>query len=341
MNKYVLEDLKVEVTHRCTLACIHCSSNSIPSNELEMQYEECKRIIESACAMGVKNISFSGGEPLIWSHIEKVVELSASMGINTTIYSSGNIDNFPRMISTLANSRLNKIIFSLYSSNNIEHGRITRKLDSFDRTIYAIKAAKRYPIEIELHFVALRRNYLKLPDVLALCERIGVPIVSVLRFVPQGRGSFLKKDIMNHYDYIKLKTIIEAHRSGKIQIRTGSPFNFLMVNRYPKCLSAQDRLIIGPQLNLYPCDAFKQFEAFEFLDIDDYANLNKHQLETCWEKSSYLNLIRKSIGNLGSVCLECKYNVKCGSGCLAQKKISYGDLCNRPDPACIMGKGVV
>ena len=73
----------------------------------------------------------------------------------------------------------------------------------------------------------------------------------------------------------QLKHTIENLRRNGIEIRTGSPYNFLLLNPEPKCTAGIDRLIVGPNLRVYPCDAFKQIEVEEIVGADDYSCLER------------------------------------------------------------------
>lgn len=85
MNKYVLEELKIEVTYKCPLSCVHCSSNAGASNDLNISEAKCLEIIHQAKEMGVKEIAFSGGEPLIWSGLSNCIRLCTKYGISDSV----------------------------------------------------------------------------------------------------------------------------------------------------------------------------------------------------------------------------------------------------------------
>ena len=338
MDQPLLRDLKIEVTHQCTLACIHCSSESLISNFKEISNNDCLRIINEASHLGVKEISFSGGEPLLWGSLINAIERASVLNISSTIYTSGNIDNFEILISDIAKMKIKKFVFSLYSNASTEHDRVTRKRESFERTLSAMEITKKFKIPVEVHFVAMSNNFDQLSEIVELSKSKKVGVVSVLRFVPQGRGRLLNSASLNLKQNIELKSIIKQIRNTGYKLRTGSPWNFLMVNEEPMCLSAIDKLIIGPDMQIYPCDAFKQFKYSEFFSEDTYSDLMKHSLEECWTKSLYLNLVRNKITDYCTVCTNCSSFSNCNSGCLAQKKALYGNIDRRPDPACILGK---
>ena len=90
---FTLREMKLEVTHACPLACVHCSSDASPSCSREMTPMDCRRIVSEAAELGVKNLAFSGGEPLIWSAIDDAVSHGTELGTEVSIYTSGNVDD--------------------------------------------------------------------------------------------------------------------------------------------------------------------------------------------------------------------------------------------------------
>jgi len=338
LNRFELNEMKIEVTYNCPLSCVHCSSDANPGNQLSMSLEKCIEIIDSALKVGVKEITFSGGEPLTWKGISEAIAHSKSKGLISNIYTTGNCENLDKLMKELKTVCIDKLIFSLYSNNENEHNRVTRKSDSFNNTIKAIKLAKLYNICTELHFVALASNYKKLADIVKMSKAYGIKQISVLRFVPQGRGLLISDyDTLDKAQNLELKKIITDLRDIGYEIRTGSPFNVLFLNNNPKCMAAQDRLVVAPDLNIFPCDAFKHISCEIISSGDEYSNLCKYTIEDCWKRSKYFDLVRNAILTIPSEpCQSCKNNKMCLAGCLAQKYLYYSSLHKNPDPACLM-----
>jgi radical SAM protein with 4Fe4S-binding SPASM domain len=336
MQEYLLKELKIEVTHQCPLACVHCSSDAFIHSKYSMDISDCLKIIKSASELGVEKIAFSGGEPLLWNNLNKCILNANKLNIKTIVYTCGNIKEFEEIFFKLVDSGLNEIVFSLYDGDPHKHDKITRINGSFNKTIVALEKAVKNNVIVKVHFVAMKSNYRQLEKVIEICKCCGVKSLSVLRFVPHGRGKMLHSALMNHNDYCILRDIIIKKNKTGMNIRTGSPLNFLLINENPECLAGIDRLVIGPDLNIYPCDAFKGYSSKYFFTNDWFSNLSKKSLKECWEKSKYLNLIRSHIDNYGDTCLKCTAFNSCRSGCLAQKNIVYGDFIGRPDPSCLM-----
>lgn len=333
---YNLEEIKIELTYRCPLVCIHCSSDASPISYEEMDNKTALDLVAQATNMGVNEIAFSGGEPMIYNGINTVVEKAASGSANVIIYTSGYIHDFSKKIKILKKRGLNKVIFSLYSSFKQKHESITRKRGSYNLTLHSIRETVEIGLDCEIHFVALRRNYKDLIDLTNLTEELGIKRISVLRFVPQGRGFLLQNDGLLPIQYIELKKIIQGLRQKGHDIRTGSPFNFLLLSNQPVCYSAINRLIIAPDLRIYPCDAFKQIKAEELVKTSQYSVLNGVTLNECWERSPFLQAIRDYLTTpFVESCEKCIFLEDCLSGCLAQKVLTYGSLEKNPDPACM------
>ncbi len=330
--KYELKEMKIEVTKKCPLACVHCSSDSSEQEFQQISIEKCLDIIKQAISMGLNELSFSGGEPLIWEGIDQAISFAHSNGVTVNVYTSGNVES-DVVFQRLKRAGLTRAIFSLYSTIKEEHNAVTRNRLSFDRTIEAIKHAQKNDIITEIHFVALKNSYKRLEDIVRFARSIGVQQVSVLRFVPQGRGVLL--DIMSQEENHELATTIRRLKGEGFNIRTGSPYNVLLLNDHPKCMAARDRLIISPTLKIYPCDAFKQIESKEIANTEVLSSLDENTLSDCWEKSPYFNEVRRAIITPPEgTCKTCVLYVKCLGGCLAQKFITNHSLEPARDPAC-------
>jgi len=288
--RFNLRELKIEVTYRCDLNCVHCSSDGRPSNTLEMACGDCVRILEAAAKMGVENLAFSGGEPLLWPHIFEVVDAAVRGHLSVTIYTSGNVENFQQHAARLLGIGVTRFVFSMFGGTRITHERITRKAGSFERTKASIRNAVALGLKTELHFVPMSSNWRELPNVTMLAVELGATRVSVLRLVAQGRAALIRDRVLTRVQNLELRRQIQALRRefGADYIRTGSPYNFLMLNDTPACWAATDRLIVAPDLRLYPCDAFKRIGASELVQTEDKSCLANASLPECWRDSPYL-----------------------------------------------------
>lgn len=337
MPQYRLKAIKLEVTHWCGLSCIHCSSNAHSIDAPVMSFQMAETILGQAIALGVEEVSFSGGEPLTWGGIADAVRLCTSARIRSELYSSGNIDDPREILARLAAAGISIVIFSVYAGDSATHDSITATPGSFEQTMAAVDIATDLGISVEFHFVPFAMNYRQLEDIVALAKVKRVSQVSVLRFVPQGRGANRDSFVLNSAQNLELRRLITKAR-GEMAVRTGSPYNFLMVNASPKCKAGIDRLTILPDTSIYPCDAFKQVKATEIVGTSQFSRLDTWSLADCWTKSPYLRIVREYLRSpFKRPCSHCPHLRNCLSGCLAQKYIRSGTLEKGPDPLCLRG----
>lgn len=283
-HTYSLNELKIEVTHRCSMSCIHCSSDATPDCTRQMDIENCLRIVREAMSLGAKEVIFSGGEPLLWPSLESAIQVASSSGAFVTIYTTGVAPEARQHFYLLKNAGLKKAVFSIFGSSSEVHERITRMRGSFERTIAALNYALELSLEVELHFVPLSINFGELSGVGRMAQEIGIRRISVLRFVPQGRGYLYRRHLLNRVENLELRDTILKLRADGMEIRTGSPYNFLLINDQPACQSGVDRLIVGPDFRIYPCDAFKQIKAEELVGTSHLSIAKNVSLKECWEK---------------------------------------------------------
>jgi radical SAM protein with 4Fe4S-binding SPASM domain len=301
-----------------------------------MSRDDCLRLLEQAAELGARSVTFSGGEPLGWPPLPDAVAVAVRRNLETTIYTSGNTPDFLSKAGEMHRLGVKRLVFSVFGGNPATHERVTRVAGSFEVTRRAMYAANHIGLATELHFVPMSTNYRELRDVASLAVRCGASVVSLLRLVPQGRAALLPGRVLNRLQNLELRDIIKELRGSRLAIRTGSPYNFLMLKDKPECCAAIDRLIIGPDLSIFPCDAFKRISSATLVGTDHQSNLHSCSLAECWSASPYLNAVRTYLTtDFGEPCASCRHLERCHSGCLAQKTLAQGALKKGPDPDCL------
>lgn len=331
-----LHELKIEITNRCPLKCIHCSTGTESGQGSFLPLPLIQTFVAQAYELGCRRILFSGGEPLLHPHLETLIEHCYSKQFGTKIYTTGiqsAVSFHPvgiEKLKYLHSKGLKDAAFSLYSSRSRIHDLITDTSGSFEGTVAAIKNAVKAGIRTEVHFVAVRQNIdelLQLPD---FVMKLGISRISVLRFVPQGRGECnAEKLIPSATDYVRLRDIIATIRvRSPISLRLGSPFNFLLQGSPSRCNTGKDRMIIDAHGLAHPCDALKQVK----LPIR-YNDAALTPLDQIMEQDPLFRTARKS--RLPGACKACPDLTICRGGCPAQRILASGSSAPQKDPACL------
>ncbi len=330
-----LKEIKIELSHKCNLRCIHCSSDATDSEVTELSFEQVKRILKEASHLSIQTVSFSGGEPLLWPELGNAVNLCLSLGIRVRIYTNGTTNEASSFFNNIQSKNIS-VIFSLHGFEDT-HDRITAVPGSFQKTLATLRDTLDFGFHPEIHFVPMQLNYNEIIDFAFFLNSIGVKKISALRFVPHGRGKYANRLALSNSQHVKFRNFLLYLKQRNIHIRTGSPFNILLLNDQPTCTTGTDKLIISPDFRVYPCDAFKQIQPQDLNITDSFSSLVNHSLQDCWNNSSYLNFVRKlSAENSPQECLSCAKYSLCRSGCLAQKFLFSNRFDDQKDPGCLL-----
>jgi radical SAM protein with 4Fe4S-binding SPASM domain len=327
--------LNIELTNKCGLRCVHCSSSSSFDNEDYIAPDRALELLDEGIELGAKCLSISGGEPLLYPYLHEIIEHGHSIGYNIRLYTSGIITKDGNELQPICEDELtyycgkiDTIIFSLHSHLAAVNDVITGKKGSFDLTIEAIRAAIKVGHKVEIHTVPMSINYKEIPALIDLAENIGVRQVSFLRLVPQGRCVDNPYLMMNAAETVQFVDILNKIDSPLISLRKGAPFKCLFIEEAGECSAGKDKILISPDGSVHPCEAFK----FSI----SHSNINTKSLSNIWAEDSMLNQIRSLDISQISGCNNCGNLFSCHGGCPGQRFIKYKTLNRGPDPICII-----
>ena len=112
-------------------------------------------------------------------------------------------------------------------------------------------------MNVDVHFIPMKPNYRQFPDIIECLEITGIKNISILNFVPQGRGRENKEELMLNEEELKEFSEIlkkeREHFSGKIRI--GIPLNGKLSHL---CTAGTEKLVIRYDGTILPCPAFKE-----------------------------------------------------------------------------------
>ena len=121
----------------------------------------------------------------------------------------------------------------------------------------SIIRAKGVGLNIDVHFIPMKPNYRQLPDIMECLEIAGVDSISILNFVPQGRGRENKEELMLSDEELReFSTILNrASEQFSGNIRIGIPLNGRISHL---CTAGTEKLDIKYDGTILPCPAFKE-----------------------------------------------------------------------------------
>jgi AdoMet-dependent heme synthase len=253
VSKYPCEEVSIEITERCDMKCIHCSSEATKEGwKNELSFVEIESIIHAAKnKLGTKVISLSGGDPIIREDFVDIVKMVDELDLNVLVYSSGGLfpDSEMRMmehnlmpfhmskqyedIKNIMRKKGNKMIYSLEGGNQFTHEFVTRRHGSWACTKDSIMKTAMDNIYTEVHTCPMTVNLNELSNMYEILIQLGVDRWSFLRLVPQGRCSEYDWLITDEREFKHLLKILAAlmvksklDSRTKMDIRIGDPLNF-------------------------------------------------------------------------------------------------------------------
>ncbi len=141
----VATDLRISLTDRCNLRCHYCMPAEgldwMPREE-QLTDEELLRLITIAVRdLGVEELRFTGGEPLLRKGLEELVAASAALRPRPDISLTTNGVGLARRAEALAAAGVNRLNVSLDTLRPDRFASITRR-DRFDDVVAGMRAAR-------------------------------------------------------------------------------------------------------------------------------------------------------------------------------------------------------
>ena len=336
-----LQDLTLEITKKCPMRCILCSSDGGEPLPAEFSLSELKDIVTQAKSIGVSEISLSGGEPLVYPHVLDLCKYITELNIAASVYTSGNILDESDQISPISvdyfqklkNAGVNKVVFSLHGSNSQTHDQITGIPKSFENLMFSIGNLQKVELSTEIHFVPLRENFKDLPAIVSLVKKMGLKSVHILRFVPQGRGERYNDILELHpNDILELREILaNLMTKSDIKIIVGAHYNCLGLGDDGMCTAGINKAVIRPDGFVFPCVGMKRIDSFI-----DCNNVKHDKLEHIIDESYGFRLLKSLLVDAeNKSCQHCKGEYSCTNGCISQRLITHGTDILENDPQCI------
>jgi MoaA/NifB/PqqE/SkfB family radical SAM enzyme len=262
-----IDKLTLELTSRCPNRCIHCSTESSPISQETIPISVAKSIVRQAASLGARKIILSGGEPLVYPHLEELLSTISEYGLFVVVYTSGSIlsrdgrptapsQTFLESIEKLGVRRFN---LSLHSHRERYHDWFMATKGSYARATNFLERVRVLGIETHTHCVVTRGNINDLLPLAEMLPQYGVPVLRLLRLVPQGRARkrFVELEPTPEDWQRFSEGFSDFQNSVQTEIRLGAHFERLVAGNSYECGLDQAKLLVEPNLRVSVCPALK------------------------------------------------------------------------------------
>ena len=181
----VARDMRVSLTSACSLRCTYCMPAEglpvIPPHELLTAREIARLVQIGVRDLGVRDIRFTGGEPLLRADLVEIVERSARVAEGASLALTTNGIGLEKRIDALLSAGLTRLNISLDTVDRDHFARLTRR-DRLPAVMRGIDAARRAGISpLKINAVLMRDTLAGAGDLVAWALEHGVE----LRFIEQ------------------------------------------------------------------------------------------------------------------------------------------------------------
>jgi len=249
----------ISVTNKCQLNCLHCSLPQSTAKKQPLSLPEVKRIVAECIDLGVTNITFTGGEPLLEPGLEEcLAAVPADKAVAQVFSNAVGLD--PERVASLKKAGASCIHISLDSPDAEEHDRWRGRKGLFEMVERGVKNALREGLLVGLSTYATNESIAskKLSRVSALAAEWGVHEVSVFDVIPTGR-LLRRPDVMitkaNRRMLLREARLLNGQNRGRPRIVTQSWTNSGKgFTRFLGCLAAIYQFHITAFGDFMPCD---------------------------------------------------------------------------------------
>jgi radical SAM protein with 4Fe4S-binding SPASM domain len=219
--------------------------------------------------LGAAKVSLGGGESTASKSFLPVVRRALERRMPVEVFTCGlaatpdAVGSLPTaIIEGCAGLKGVKFIFSFHGATAQTHDYITRTPGSYECLLSSLKCCQQVGIECELNFVPLRANIHEFDKLINIVQDLQIPRISVLRFVPQGRGALNRAELeLNpEEEYLFVNEILRQREVTSVEIRTGSPFNGIIPGNQVPCRAGFGKLVVQADGNVLPCEVFKHYK---------------------------------------------------------------------------------
>ena len=323
--------LIVELTYRCPLRCPYCSNptdydSSKYRQELTTEY--WLDTIRQAANLGVLQLGFTGGEPLIRQDLEAMVETAAATGIYTSLITAGTLLTKDRA-TKLRDCGLDHIQISIQDSLAAKSDYIAG-IPSFEQKLTAARLVKQLGFPLTINVVLHRHNLDRITQILELCKTLEADRVELANTQYYGWALHNRDALLPTLEQLdKAKQAVATAQQEKY-----FPMGVVYVlpdyyEQYPKpCMGGwgQRTMVISPNGDVLPCQVATSIPEL------DFDNVRERSLNWIWFESKVFNRFRGTDW-MDQPCRSCPRQTIDFGGCRCQAFLLTGSA-TATDPVC-------
>jgi pyrroloquinoline quinone biosynthesis protein E len=321
--------LVAELTYRCPLRCVYCSNPlELGKHRDELDTATWIRVLAEAEALGVVQVSLTGGEPCVRDDLEKIVAAARGLELYTNLATSGV--PLPReRLERLRAAGLDNVQISIQDVSAAASDEIAG-LTSFTRKLEVARWVKEIGFPLTLNVVLHRRNLSRTAEVIALAESLRVDRLELANTQYVGWALANRAALLPTREQLdearRLAAAARERLRGRMELLFVTPDYYA---QFPKpCMDGWGKrfILISPDGLALPCHAAHTIPGLSF------ENVSNRSLGDIWRLSEGFQRFRGEEW-MEEPCRSCERRSVDYGGCRCQAFLLTGSA-TATDPVC-------
>jgi PqqA peptide cyclase len=324
--------LLAELTHRCPLRCPYCSNPlELLRASAELDTGTWARVFCEAAALGVLQVHFSGGEPLVRRDLAELVAYANKAGLYVNLITSGIGLDAGRLVQ-LVEAGLEHVQLSLQDSDPTIGDRVAGLTGAQQSKRAAASLVCAAGLPLTINAVVHRQNLERLEEIIELAVALGAERLEIAHVQYYGWGLANRAALLPSREQLERATAtVEAARArltGRLMIDYVVPDYY--AHRPKACMGGWGRrfLNITPSGKVLPCHAAETLPGLDFPTVAEAS------VSEIWYRSEAFERFRGTAW-MAEPCRSCERREIDWGGCRCQAFALTGDAA-RTDPACAL-----
>jgi len=313
-----------ELTYRCPLQCTYCS-NPVELNRYtaELPRDGWLDVLEQARRLGVLQVHFSGGEPLLRPDLVDLVRRARELGLYTNLITSG-IPLRAERWHQLVEAGLDHLQLSIQDDRPVEADRMAG-IPAYQRKI---NVAREAGVPLTINVVLHAGNVGRIEALADLAAGLGADRLELAHTQYYGWGLRNRASLLPSAEQVELanEAVAAVHERYSMEIVYVEPDH--LTGRPKPCMNGwgSRQFVVNPVGTVLPCLAADQLPGLGPVNVDD------QPLRDIWFDSAAFNRFRGTDW-LPEPCHSCALREVDFGGCRCQAYQLTGDPAVT-DPAC-------
>ena len=321
--------LVAELTYACPLHCAYCSNPADFARRHDaLDAAAWRRVLREAEQLGVVQVNFTGGEPLLRPDLESLIEEARALDLYANLITSGiplergRLERFRRL-------GLDNVQVSIQDARPVESDRIAGA-EAFQRKLEVARWVKELGFPLTINTVLHRENLERVAEVIALAEELRADRLELANAQYLGWALLNRAALLPTAEQLERARCVAAAARARLQGRM--EVVFVVPDYYaqfpPPCMDGWGRrfVVVSPDGLLLPCLLAHTLPGLSF------GNVRERSVQELWTGSPGLAAFRGEAW-MPEPCRSCARRTLDFGGCRCQAFHLTGDAA-ATDPAC-------